>query len=162
MLTPATKTFNGYKVTFIPLPLLDASVVDTRVASLVMPLLELLDTTDLSKMDINLKVLGNIMARTLSGLSRDAQTSLIVDSLRGCTISGPGQPAVEVVDASSLNQALNGAGLDTLYQVLFESWRYNKLSPFALVARFGLKIPETPTSKGPQDEASPHGIRLAR
>lgn len=162
MLTPATKTFDGVQVTFIPLPLLDASSIDARVAALVLPLLELLETTDLSKMDVNLKALGTIMSRSLATLSRQSQQELIVDSLRGCTIQVPGKAPVEITDAATLNKTLEGVGLDVLYQIVFEAWRFNKLSPFVLAARIGLKTLPIHTFTEPKAEATGHGIKLAR
>lgn len=162
MLTPATKTFDGVQVTFIPLPLLSASSVDARVAALVLPLLELLETTDLSKMDINLKALGTIMSRSLAGLSSQAQTDLIVDSLRGCTVVVPGKAPAEITDAATLNKTLEGVGLDVLYQIVFEAWRFNKLSPFVLAARIGLKTLPIPSFTEPKAEADKPGLKLAR
>lgn len=162
MLTPATKTFDGVQVTFIPLPLLDASSIDARVAALVLPLLELLETTDLSTLDVNLKALGTIMSRSLATLSRQAQQELIVDSLRGCTIQVQGKAPAEITDAATLNKTLEGVGLDVLYQIVFEAWRFNKLSPFVLAARIGLKTLPIPTFMGPKAEATGHGIKLER
>ena len=162
MLTPATKTFGDIQVTFVPLPLLAASAIDARVAALVLPLLELLETTDLSKMDINLKALGTIMSRTLAGLSTQAQTDLIVDSLRGCTVTAPGKAPAEITDADSLNKILEGAGLDVLYQIVFEAWRFNKLSPFVLAARIGLKTLPIPSFTEPKDGAKAPGLKLAK
>lgn len=162
MLTPVTKTFDKVQVTFIPLPLLEASAIDARVAALVLPLLELLETTDLSKMDINLKALGTIMSRTLAGLSAQAQAELIVGSLRGCTVVVPGKAPAEITNADSLNKALEGVGIDVLYQIVFEAWRFNKLSPFVLAARIGLKTPPMPTFMEPKDEAASPGLKLAK
>lgn len=162
MLTPATKTFDGVQVTFIPLPILSASSVDARVAALVLPLLELLETTDLSKLDINLKSLGTIMSRSLASLSSKSQEELLVDSLRGCVIQAPGKAPAEVTDAAALNKALEGVGLDVLYQILFEAWRFNKLSPFVLAARIGLKTLPIPTFTEPKEGAKAPGLKLAK
>lgn len=162
MLSPATKTFENVQVTFVPLPLLSAMELDARVASLVLPLLELLEVSDLSKMDINLKSLGAIMSKTLSSLKGNDLTSLVVSSLAGCTVLVNGRPAKEITDAESLNEALKGIGLETLYQIIFEAWRFNKLSPFTLAARFGLKTIPIHSFAGQGEEPSKGGIRLER
>ena len=74
----------------------------------------------------------------------------------------PGKAPVEITDAATLNRILEGVGLDVLYQIVFEAWRFNKLSPFVLAARIGLKTLPIHTFTEPKAEATGHGIKLAR
>lgn len=167
MLTPVTKTFDKVQVTFTPLPILSASALDARVTALVLPLLKFLQgllekkDVDLSKLDIDLDLLGQCMSQVLSGISSSEQQVLIVESLKGCTVLIQGSAPVEITDAGTLNKAFLGQDLITLYRIVFEAWRYNKLSPFALVDRFGLSV-KTSTENGQPSGAKLSGLKLVR
>lgn len=161
MITPSNKAIDGLQVSLVPLAILDASHLDARLLALLMPLMATLDIKDLSK-DVDVSLLMSKISGVLSGLTRSAQVSLMVDTLRGSTIVAPGSPAVEIQDEPSFNRAFLGCPLETLYKVLWEAWKFNKLSPFVLAERFGVKIAPTLTSGQPTEEPSRPGLRLAK
>lgn len=166
MLSPITKEFDTLKVTYVPMPIMDASALDSRVLALVLPLIGtfkdmLGPDVDLSKLDIDLMLLSSTMAKVLSGLTRDAQNQLVVDSLKGCTVLKEGQAPVEITSTDAVNRAFQGCELATLYRAIFESWRFNKLLPFVLAERFGMKFP-TDTGSGEPSVQPKSGLKLGR
>lgn len=161
MIAPSTKAIDGLQVNFVPLDILDVSHLDARLLALLMPLMATLDLTDLSK-DIDVSLLTSKLSGVLSGLTKASQQALIVDSLMGSTVVAPGRPAIEINDAASLNKAFSGCSVETLYKVLWEAWRFNKLTPFVLAGRFGVKIATILTPDQPTEDPEPHGLKLAK
>ncbi len=166
MLKPTTLSVDELQITYTPLPILKASHLDAAVLSIVMPVItSITGIVDIEKLDLSsdlsLDGLGRILGSTLAGLSEAVQETLIVGSLAGATIVAPGCPAIEIRDPATLNQAFQGQALETLYKAVLESWRFNKLTPFTLMARFGSQN-LTDFVKRPKDEVKKSGLKLAK
>lgn len=159
MLSPVTKDISGFSVHFRPLPATKAFTLAKRVGSLVLPLLKSIDLSDLKK-DIDLSGIFEAVSNALANLRDEDAVSLLVDSLKGCTITAPRQAPVEINDQSDVDAVFQGE-LEALYQIVFESWKYNKLAPFKLAARFGLKMNETATSSEAAGTETKPGQKLA-
>lgn len=163
MLKPMTKTIGGYAVTFVPLPATSAAALDVRVVRLLLPVLNSVDlskVTDL-KADVDLSGVLPAIQGALATLDTASINALLIDSLTGCTIVAPGQPAEEVTSLDVIDRLFAGE-LDTMYRVVFESWRFNRLSPFKLAATFGLHPQGTATSAPQSETPSAHGLKLAK
>lgn len=159
MLSPITKDISGFSVRFRPLPATRAFTLAKRVGSLVLPVLKSLDLSK-PEADVDMSSLLDSVSSVLGSLCDSAAVSIIVDSLQGCTVTAPGQPAVEIQDAGQVDAVFQGE-LETMYQVILESWKYNRLIPFKLAARFGIQTSQTPTSEGAAGTGTGHGVGLA-
>lgn len=166
MLQPTTLSVDALQITYTPLPILKASHLDAVVLSIVMPVItSITGIVDIEKLDlssdISLDGLGRVLGTALANLSEGVQETLIVGSLAGATVVAPGCPAIEIRDSATLNQAFQGQALETLYKAVLEAWRFNKLTPFTLMARFGFQD-LTDIVKRPKDEAKKSGLKLAK
>lgn len=159
MLSPVTKDISGFSVRFRPLPATKAFTLAKRVGSLVLPLLKSIDLSDLEK-DIDLSEIFEAVSNALAGLRDEDAVNLLVDSLKGTTITAPGQVPVEINEQSDVDAVFQGE-LEALYQIVFESWKYNKLAPFKLAARFGLQMKKTATFGEAADTEKKPGQKLA-
>ena len=84
----------------------------------------------------------------------------MVDSLKGCTITAPGLPPVEIQSSTDIDTVFQGE-LEAMYSIVLESWKFNKLAPFKLAARFGLQSRTTATSEGAEPTETKHGPGVA-
>lgn len=159
MLSPITKEIAGFSVRFRPLPATRAFTLAKRVGSCLLPILKSLDLSDL-KADIDVQKLLDSVSGVLAGLSDKDAVMLIVDSLQGCTVTAPGQAPVEIQDMAGVDAVFQGE-LEAMYQIVIESWKYNKLVPFKLAAHFGIQMSQTPTSEGAAGTGTGHGVGLA-
>lgn len=159
MLSPVTKEISGYSVHFRPLPATKAFVLAKRVGSLILPMLKSIDLSDLKK-DIDFSKIFDTLSEALATLSDEAAVSIVVESLRGSTITAPGLAPVEIQSNAEVDSIFAG-DLEAMYQIVFESWKYNKLAPFKLAARFGLQMKTTDTSSEAADTETKFGPKLA-
>ena len=130
-----------------------------RVGTLVLPLVKSIDLSKLSE-DVNINSIIDGIIETLSELPDEKAVGIIVDSLKGCTITAPGMPPVEIQDSSSIDAVFKGE-LEAMYSIVLESWKFNKLAPFKLAARFGLQPRTTATSEGAEPTETRPGPGLA-
>jgi len=159
MLSPITKEIDNFSVRFRPLPATKAFTLAKRVGALVLPLLKSFDLSKLNaEVDFNSIIDGVI--ETLSGLPDDKAVGIIVDSLQGCTIVAPGKPAIEINGISDVDDVFQGE-LEAMYSIVLESWKYNKLAPFRLAARFGVQTKATSTSEEAASTETKSGPKLA-
>ena len=159
MLSPITKEIDNFSVRFRPLPATKAFTLAKRVGALVLPLLKSFDLSKLNaEVDLNSIIDGII--ETLSGLPDDKAVGIIVDSLQGCTIVAPGKPAIEINGISDVDEVFQGE-LEAMYSIVLESWKYNKLAPFKLAARFGVQTAKTDTSSEAASTETKPGPGLA-
>lgn len=159
MISPVTKEIEGFKVRFMPLPATKAFTLAKRVGSILLPVLKSIDLSDL-KAEVDLdRLLGGI-TEALASLPDDAAVGILVDSLKGCTIVAPGQAAVEVQGSQDIDAIFQGE-LEALYSIVLESWKFNKLAPFRLAARFGFQTTTTDTSSEAADIGNRPGPALA-
>ena len=126
---------------------------------MLLPILKGLDLSSIKK-EIDVSKLTDSVIYSLSSLSDDDAVSLIVESLRGCTIVPPGQPAIEIQGPESVDAAFQGE-LEAMYEIVLESWKFNKLAPFKLAARFGFQTTTTDTSSEAADTEKKSGTKLA-
>ena len=159
MLSPITKEISGFSVHFRPLPATRAFTLAKRVGALVLPVIKGIDISD-PKAELDLSALIDSVVDVLSSLPDDNAVQLIVDSLQGSTITAPGQPPVEVNDRVAVDSVFQGE-LEAMYMVVLESWKYNKLAPFRLAARFGLQMTPTGTSDEAASTETKSGTKLA-
>ena len=159
MLSPVTKEISGYSVHFRPLPATKAFVLAKRVGSFLLPMLKSIDISDLKK-DIDFSKIFDTLSEALATLSDEAAVSIVVESLRGSTITAPGFAPVEIQSNAEVDSIFAG-DLETMYQIVFEAWKYNKLAPFKLAARFGLQTKVTDTSSEAAGTETKRGPRLA-
>jgi len=159
MLSPVTKEISGFSVHFRPLPATKAFTLAKRVGALVLPLLKTIDLSDLKK-DIDFFSILDGISEALANLPDEVAVKILVDSLEGSTVTAPQMAPVEITDQASVDAVFQGE-LETLYQVVFESWKYNKLAPFKLAARFGLQTTKTATSGEAASTETEHGQKLA-
>lgn len=159
MISPITKEIDNFSVRFRPLPATKAFTLAKRLGALVLPLLKSFDISKLNaEVDLNSIIDGVI--ETLSGLPDDKAVGIIVDSLQGCTIVAPGKPAIEINGASDVDEVFQGE-LEAMYSIVLESWKYNKLAPFKLAARFGVQTKATHTSEEAASTETTPGQKLA-
>ena len=159
MISPVTKDFSGFSVHFRPLPATKAFLLAKKVGSLVLPLLKSIDLSNLEK-DIDFSAIFDGISDALANLSDKDAVSILVESLKGSTITAPNMAPVEIVDETSLDAVFQGE-LETMYQIVFEAWKYNKLAPFKLAASFGLTMTPTGTSEEAASTGMKSGTRLA-
>lgn len=159
MISPVTKEISGFSVRFRPLPATKAFELALRVGAIVAPLLKSIDLANL-KADVNLEKVLDTISTTLATLPGDVATALVVDSLKGCTITAPGVAPMEVNSSAEIDALFVGE-LDAMYEIVLESWKYNKLAPFKLAARFGLQMAKTDTSSEAASTPTKHGPKLA-
>ena len=159
MLSPVTKEISGYSVHFRPLPATKAFVLAKRVGSLLLPMLKSIDLSDLKK-DIDFSKIFDTLSEALATLSDEDAISIVVESLRGSTITAPGHAPMEIQSNAEVDSIFAG-DLEAMYQIVFESWKYNKLAPFKLAARFGLQMKTTDTSSEAADTETKFGHKLA-
>ena len=159
MISPVTKDFSGFSVHFRPLPATKAFLLAKKVGLLVLPLLKSIDLSNLEK-DIDFSEIFDGISDALANLSDKEAVSILVESLKGSTITAPNMAPVEIVDETSLDAVFQGE-LETMYQIVFEAWKYNKLAPFKFAARFGLQMKTTSTSSEAADTETKLGPRLA-
>jgi hypothetical protein len=100
------------------------------------------------------------VAEALASLPDDVAVGILVDSLKGCTIVAPGHPAMEIQSSSDVDAVFQGE-LEALYSIVLESWKFNKLAPFRLAARFGFQTTKTDTSSEAAGTETKRGTRLA-
>lgn len=160
MISPVTKTISGFEVRFRPLPATKAFTLAKRVGAALLPILSTLDLNNLkAEVDIA-KLLGGFQ-EILSKLPDETAVGIITDSLRGYTITPPGEVPVEINSTQDVDKVFQGE-LDALYEIVGESWRYNKLAPFKLAARFGFQMKETDTSSEAGGTGTRPGVALAK
>lgn len=159
MLSPITKEISGFSVHFRPLPATRAFVLAKKVGSLVLPVLKGIDLADL-KSEVDLHSLIDSVVGALTSLTDEQAVQLVVESLRGCTITAPGCPAIEVQDSAAVDAAFQGE-LEAMYMIVLESWKYNKLAPFRLAASFGFQMNQTDGSGEAAGTQQKSGQRLA-
>ena len=159
MISPVTKEIAGFNVRFRPLPATSAFTLAKRVGSALLPIVKTLDLSDLSA-NVDVDKLIDAATQVLSGMSDDKAVELFVDSLKGLTITPPGGAPVEITGRDDVDSVFCGE-LEALYLVVFESWKYNKLAPFKLAARFGIQPKITGTSEGAANTAKKPGPALA-
>lgn len=158
MISPVTKEIEGFQVRFMPLPATKAFTLAKRVGSMLLPILKSVGLSDL-KAEVDLdKLLGGV-AEALASLPDDVAVGILVDSLKGCTIVAPGHPAMEIQSSSDVDAVFQGE-LEALYSIVLESWKFNKLAPFRLAARFGFQTIKTDTSSEAADTGSRPGPAL--
>lgn len=160
MLMPTAQKIDDYNVTFYPLDALKVMCLDKKVAALVSPVMKIINPDEMDK-EVNFAEIGGILSDALNSLTDDALISLVTESLRGCTITAPNQAPVQIDSSSQIGELFKGA-VDTLYKVVFESWRYNKLTPFVLLQRIGLKVPKIDSSSEEKEPQRSGGLKLER
>ena len=109
---------------------------------------------------MNLNSIIDGIIEMLADLPDEKAVGIIVDSLKGCTITAPGMPPVEIQSSTDIDAVFQGE-LEAMYSIVLESWKFNKLAPFKLAARFGLQPRTTATSEGAEPTETRHGPGLA-
>ena len=102
MLSPITKEIENFSVRFRPLPATKAFTLAKRVGTLVLPLVKSIDLSKLSE-DVNLNSIIDGIIEMLADLPDEKAVGIIVDSLKGCTITAPGMPPIEIQDSSNID-----------------------------------------------------------
>lgn len=159
MISPITKEIENFSVRFRPLPATKAFTLAKRVGTVILPLIKGLDFSSPNK-EIDLGEIIDGAVDALGELDDEKAIGIIVDSLKGCTITAPGQPAVEINSSEDIDNVFQGE-LETMYKIIFESWKYNKLAPFKFAARFGFQMNKTATSGEAADTETKPGPKLA-
>lgn len=159
MISPVTKEISGFSVYFRPLPATKAFTLAKRVGASILPVIKSIDLENLEK-EVDIGKLLDGISETLASLSDDVAVSLVVESLRGCTITAPGMAPVEVNGPQEIDAIFQGE-LEAMFSIVVESWKYNKLAPFKLAARFGIGTKATDTSGEAADTGSKPGPKLA-
>lgn len=159
MISPVTKEISGFSVHFRPMPATRAFVLAKRVGAVALPLIKGIDLSNL-KGDVDLNAIIDSVVDALANLPDSEAVSLVVDSLRGCTIVAPGQPATEINGQSDVDSVFQGE-LEAMYEIVVESWKYNKLAPFKLAARFGLQTNKIGTLSEAASIGRKPGVALA-
>lgn len=167
MLETTTKEINGYRITYFPLPARAAAKLDLKVVRSLSPILKGLskftgsqDDTLASVMDMDVSALGDIASSVLSSIDDAFMDDLMLSSLRGCTVCAPGAAPVQVDTLEDIDKCFHD--IDALYKAVYESWRYNRLSPFVLWQRIGQKTQRTGTSGTQEGETPRAGLKLER
>ena len=159
MISPVTKDISGFSVHFRPLPATKAFELAMRVGRIALPLVKCIDLENLKK-DVDFGRLLDGAVDAIAGLSADEAVSLVVESLKGCTITAPNAAPLDINGASDVDAIFQGE-LDAMYEIVIESWKYNKLAPFKLAARFGFRTTPTATSGEAASTGTKHGQKLA-
>lgn len=132
MLDIQNVTIDGMEFQLVPLPSLKAARLDKKVISILAPVFGTVKSLD-DEIDIS-KVVDVVMD-ALSKLSDEEYEKFIIDLCSGVTCHKPGQPPVQLM-GENINELFRGA-LKTLYKLMYEVMKYNKFSPFALMADSG-------------------------
>lgn len=159
MISPVTKEISGFSVHFRPLPATKAFELAMRVGCVALPLLKCLDLENLKK-EVDVSRLLDTAVEAVTRLAPSDAVAIVVESLKGCTITAPGSPAVDISSTSDVDVVFQGE-LDAMYEIVLESWKYNKLGPFKLAARFGFQMNKTDTSGAAASTGTKRGTKLA-
>lgn len=159
MISPVTKDISGFSVHFRPLPATKAFELAMRVGRIALPLVKCIDLENLEK-DVDFGMLLDGAVDAIAGLSPSEAVSLVVESLKGCTIAAPNAAPLDINGASDVDAIFQGE-LDAMYEIVLESWKYNKLAPFKLAARFGFRTKPTATSGEAASTGTKHGQKSA-
>jgi hypothetical protein len=114
-------TIDGMEFQLVPLPILKAARLDKKVISILTPVLGTVKSLD-DEID-----LGKVID--------EEYEKFIIDLCSTVTCHKPGQPPVQLM-GENINELFKGA-LKTLYKLMYEVMKYNKFSPFALMADSG-------------------------
>ena len=89
MISPVTKEISGFSVHFRPLPATKAFELAMRVGCVALPLLKCLDLENLKK-EVDVSRLLDTAIEAISKLAPSDAVAIVVESLKGCTITAPG------------------------------------------------------------------------
>lgn len=163
MLEVTTKEINKFTITYYPMGAISAAKLDRKVMALLVPLLK--GGTKFKSMEdimgTDIAELTGVLSEALDALDDKALERIIVESIKGCTVVVPGIGAKQLDTMDDIDKSFQG-NLETLYTAVFESWRFNQLTPFALLRRFGSKIPKTSTSDTTESAEKASGLKLER
>lgn len=146
MLPPKKKVIGGKEFTFKPMNPLHLSHVNVNVVRVLAPLLQgaegLLDNVnsiedildedgqvDLGKVNVNFKDLTSVLVGALAELDEVTQNRLILDTLKYVQVVLPNQGLVDLDSEMLIGMAFE-CDVDSMYAVMFEAWRFNRLTPF--------------------------------
>lgn len=173
MLQPETKTIGGEQFQFIGMDVFQASCMDTQVMSLVTPLIGGLESVsesmemdatgkvDMSKLKLDFGEISRAISSAFLELDPASQKNLIRGTMKYVQWISSEEGAVDLNNDGAVNRAFQGK-LHLMYQVMFEAWRFNKFTPFALFASFGSLIPPMDTLlKGKESQKGP-GVKLEK
>lgn len=129
MLDTKQIVIDGITFQLHPLPILSAAKLDKRVVSLLAPVLGTVKSLD---DEIDLGKVIDVVMEALSNLSDSDYEQFIIDLCSTVICVVPGQPPTEVT-SQKINEIFKGS-LKTLYKLMYEIMRYNKFTPFELMA----------------------------
>lgn len=130
MIEPITKTIDGMKFNFKPLPAMKAIKLDKKVVTLIMPVLGGFKELSLDA-KVDMEVIAKGLGEALGNITDEDFEKLTLDLLSGVVYLEEGK-APQEIDANVVNLIFQGK-LMSLYKLMFEVMRYNKFSPFGLV-----------------------------
>lgn len=187
MLKVENKRIGGMDFQFSPMPVLKAARLDKKVIGLIIPIItgfggivetlfqdvvqgkESDVTGDATTMtdamhdilkDLDFDRISSALIQSFDSLRDEELQALILGSLYDVTATVPGHGAVEITTEASLDIVFSRK-LSLMYQVMFESWRYNKFTPFAVLDLIGAQETIDGLDKGTEKHKST-GLKLVR
>lgn len=131
MIEPKTITIDGMEFNLRPLPIMKALKLDKRVVTILLPVLGGVKEFSLDA-KVDLKTMADGVAESLSRMENKDFEELVIDLLSGVIYLEPGKGAQEIT-LDIINRIFQGK-LSTVYKLMFEVMKFNKFSPFELVA----------------------------
>lgn len=164
MLEPTTKEIaDGLSVTYYQLGVRAAMKLDLKVIRIAAPVIKAIDGLKGSVVgaidelkDKSVETLLPVVEGVLNTLDDATVDSLVFRSLEKCVVARKGAAPVNILKPEDVDTAFEGS-IMSVYKAMFEAWRYNQLTPFALLARTGSN---TTTDTGDTSTSTPKGFGL--
>ena len=162
MLTTETKTIDGVKFQFQPLPVLKAARLDKRVLALIAPVLGGFKglNMDSNMADLDLEAVARGVALALQTLPDTEFTGLLRECLETVVYLPEGAAPAPLGTEEAMGQVFTGR-LDLLYRVVVEVMRFNRFTPFALL-ELGGGLRQILGSNGETAKVKKGGLKLDR
>lgn len=159
---PKSKVINGKTFFIYPVGLFQRLHLDRQVLKMIAPVvkglgddLNLSDLEGLLKKKLNIgKIMDGVMDG-LSALSEEEYETFIMRLLEKVQVQVPGKQAVDFASSPESIEDVFSDDLFSLYELLFEAMKENKLSPFALMSRGNGILGTNTSEKNPVDETQP-------
>ncbi len=147
MLEVKTIQVDDIQCQLTPIPILKVARLDKKVISILAPILGTVKNLD---DDINMGQVVNAVMEALSNFSNEEYENFILDLCSTVVCVMPGKPPTELT-RENIDKIFNGR-LKSLYKLMYEVMKYNKFTPFDLMAGGQLNQIMSMFQEGPEIE----------
>lgn len=160
MLEPKKIEIDEMKFQLIPLKALEAVTLDKKVLELLLPALGGIQDLSLDA-NIDMEVLSRGVTEALSNFDDEKTLGLILNLLKNVTYIESGKPPRGLNDQEVINDVFRGKHF-TIFKLMFEVMKFNKFTPFVLVAGGGNLTEITSFLSSPEKEVKTNGNKSGK